>query len=165
LAASVFAKARWMLANRPSPASSSSSVPSTAPTPASAPDGTIVDDGTDYDENEEEDDDEEATASRTVPFLPTEVPTLSTEVEKSTAQVELHTRTDGIVITTAKFDDAIKKGLINIKQCNVDMDIRLAPDNLPLLLKKSGNVFSSGTSSIYKNVCRNGSKWSVRLDQ
>jgi hypothetical protein len=142
-----------MLANKPSSSSSSSSVPSTAPTtPAIAPDGSVDNgdaDGENDNEQEEEEDQEEDDDDETRRILSTMV----------------HTSTDGIVITTAKFDDAIKKGLINIKQCHADVDIREAPDNLPLLLKKPGNVFSSGSSSIYKNVCRNGSKWSVRLHQ
>jgi hypothetical protein len=86
-----------------------------------------------------------------VEATPTEERTLSTEVEKSSEQIEEQTSTDGMIITTAKFDDAIKKGLINMKQYNADIDIRQAPDHLPLLLKPM-----PGGNSIYQGVHRIG---------
>jgi hypothetical protein len=155
LAASVYAKARYMLANRPSPASSSSSVLSIAPTtPAIAPEDSVDNsdaDGDDEDGEEEDDDDDEDEDGD--------------EEEdgeaRFSAPTELQSSTTGVIITTAKFDDVIKNGLINIKQCHVHVDIRLAPDNLPLLLKPK----TSGTS-IYQGVDRIGKTnhtWRVSL--
>jgi hypothetical protein len=67
-----------------------------------------------------------------------------------------------VVTTTTKFDEVIRNGQV---KCYVDIDIRQAPDNLPLLLKPKDDAVASSRSSVYQGVFRNnGTKWSVRFE-
>jgi hypothetical protein len=71
-------------------------------------------------------------------------------------------RNTSLVTTTAMFDEVISNGKV---KCHANIDIRQAPDNLSLMLKKSGNVVSDNDTSIYQGVYRNGSSWRVSLSQ